>query len=265
MIKAEPIKDNVFSGFSLLKLKKYRQKYNNFIVEGQKMLESLSQFQNWEVEAVLISYANLEKNGLPDYVKALRSPVFILNSRQMEKISSLTTPPEILAIVKVNTWDITLLTDPEKVGLYLDGISDPGNLGTIIRIADWFGIDFVACSDDSVEWSNQKVVQATMGSIFKVPIFYLTREDTWEKWQHMPCVIADINGQDVSKHTWQAGTRIFIGSESHGISTYFKSKITSVITISGAEGRLAESLNAGTAAAIIAHSYSISLSNSGYR
>jgi RNA methyltransferase, TrmH family len=258
MIKTEPIKENVFSRFSSLKHKKYRQKYNNFIVEGQKMLESLSLFSHWDVEAILISYVNFEKQGVPDYINGLQAPVFILNSKQMEKISSLTTPPEILAIVKIKSWDLDLLSIPEKSGFYLDGIRDPGNLGTIIRIADWFGLDFVVCSDDSVEWTNQKVIQATMGSIFKVPIFQLPREDIWNLWQNMPCVIADLDGHDVSRHQWSSGTKIFIGSESHGISDFIKSRISSVITIDGANGRFAESLNAGTAAAIIAHSYSIS-------
>jgi TrmH family RNA methyltransferase len=205
-----------------------------------------------------MSHISIEKYGVPDYVKTLKCPVFILNSRQVEKISSLTTPPEILAIVKIKSWDTNILTAPDKAGFYLDGIRDPGNLGTIIRIADWFGLDFVVCSDDSVEWSNQKVVQATMGSIFKVPIFNLTREDTWTIWENLPCVIADMHGQDVSEYKWLNGTRIFIGSESHGISTFFKSKISSVITINGDVGRQAESLNAGTAAAILAHSYSSS-------
>ena len=167
---------------------------------------------------------------------------------QMEQMSGQDTPPGILAVVKVPEQ-----RDPIDKGLVLalDGIANPGNLGTIIRTAEWFGIKQIVCSQDCVELWNPKVIQATMGSVFRMSIAY-TDLERFLKDIERPVYGALLEGENIFKKEgpWADGI-IVIGSESHGIRNNILPLVTHPITIPRAEGSVTESLNASMAAGII--------------
>ncbi|MCH5600534.1 RNA methyltransferase [Niabella ginsengisoli] len=154
----------------------------------------------------------------------------------------------MLAIVQIPSFE-KLQHNENALSLALDGIQDPGNLGTIIRIADWFGIDQIICSRDCADVYNAKVVQASMGSIFRVSIYY-TDLDSWMGEQKTTMFYgAALNGTPLKKITGLEKGVIVIGNESKGIREHVMSRITQKITIE--KFGAAESLNAAVAAGII--------------
>lgn len=169
---------------------------------------------------------------------------------QMEQMSGQDTPPGILAVVKIPE---SRKIQDEGMVVALDGIANPGNMGTIIRTAEWFGFKQVVCSDDCVELWNPKVIQATMGSVFRMSIAYTDLERFLETAKtHGKAVYgALLDGENLFERTkWDDGV-IVIGSESHGIRSEILPYITHPITIPRAEGSVTESLNASMAAGII--------------
>lgn len=169
---------------------------------------------------------------------------------QMEQMSGQDTPPGILAVVKIPE---SRKIQDEGMVVALDGIANPGNMGTIIRTAEWFGFKQVVCSDDCVELWNPKVIQATMGSVFRMSIAYTDLERFLETAKtHGKAVYgALLDGENLFERTkWDDGV-IVIGSESHGIRSKVLPHITHPITIPRAQGSVTESLNAAMAAGII--------------
>lgn len=167
----------------------------------------------------------------------------------MERMSALRTPPGILAVAEIpnrktpeqwNGWSIAL-----------DGINDPGNLGTILRTADWFGIQHVFASDDVVEEFNPKVVQASMGSVFRVPLHRVTLPEWLAKQieQGVEVVAADMKGEPLGQFSFAPQGVLVMGSESHGLSEDIKNPAIRSITIPGRGN--AESLNVAVATGII--------------
>jgi RNA methyltransferase, TrmH family len=165
---------------------------------------------------------------------------------EMEKISALSHPAPVVAVVH----------KPEKLAfpfsshgwnLVLDGLQDPGNLGSIIRIADWFGLPAIWCSPDCADAFNPKVVQATMGSLCRVKVLYEDIEALLANAK-LPVLVADMEGTPFNEVHEKAGVLI-IGSEGHGVREMVKKKVSGQITIPRIGG--AESLNAAVAAGIL--------------
>lgn len=186
--------------------------------------------------------------------------VYAVTEAELSRISSLVTPNQVLAVAVMPpaTLDWKLLSN--DLTLVLDGISDPGNLGTILRIADWFGIRQVICSRGSVDVFNPKTVQATMGSVFRVSVLY---EDLKSFLSDLPAdlpVYGSFPEGPPLHHTklLQKGL-LLIGSESHGISEELIPLISQKISISACahpgDGSHAESLNAAVATAILCHEF----------
>jgi TrmH family RNA methyltransferase len=227
-----------------LKQQKFRKEHGLFVVEGRKMVEELLQ-SNMET---LCLYAT--ERFLHDY-EIHDERLEIATEVQMEQMSGQDTPPGILAVVRIP--EQTEITGKGMV-LALDGIANPGNLGTIIRTAEWFGIRQVVCSEDCVELWNPKVIQATMGSVFRMHVAYTNLGSFLEasKKEGKPIYGALLEGENLMKREgkWEDGV-IVIGSESHGIRTNILPLITHPITIPRAEGSVTESLNASMAAGII--------------
>lgn len=169
---------------------------------------------------------------------------------QMEQMSGQDTPPGILAVVEVPQ---PRAIKEEGMILALDGIANPGNMGTIIRTAEWFGMSQIICSEDCVELWNPKVIQATMGSIFRMNVTSVNLASYLDEAKKSGKAIygALLDGENIfSKERWDDGV-IVIGSESHGIRSEVLHYITHPITIPRAEGSVTESLNASMAAGII--------------
>ena len=171
-----------------------------------------------------------------------------ITEAELQKISGLTTPQQVLAVVHLPEWpELNPKALKNKFSLVLDGIQDPGNLGTIIRTADWFGISQIICSEDTVDAYNPKVVQATMGSLARVKIYY-TDLETLLPALNLPMFGAMLDGENI--YTADFGTEglILMGNEGNGIRPNIQPLITQAITIPRVGE--AESLNVSIATAL---------------
>lgn len=220
--------------------KKQRQASGLFIAEGPKIVDEL-----------LISHFTVNKVYATDEWDAgkLADPSILtrVSAHELAKISGLQTPQQVLAVARQYWPDAAPLLN-RKITLVLDGIQDPGNLGTIIRIADWFGIQEIVCSLDTVDCYNPKVVQATMGSLLRVKIWYEALPAFLAK-QQMPILGALLSGQSVYATQVDAPSLLVIGNEAKGIREELLPLINQPISIPGKGG--AESLNAGVATGIL--------------
>lgn len=226
-----------------LKQQKFRKEHGLFVVEGRKMVEELLQ-SNMETLCLFATERFLLDYEINDERLEIATEV------QMEQMSGQDTPPGILAVVKV-PQQLEVLGN--GLVLALDGIANPGNLGTIIRTAEWFGIKQIVCSNDCVELWNPKVIQATMGSVFRMPVVYTDLENYLKaaKVSGKPIYGALLEGENLFKKGKSSEGIIVIGSESHGIRPAILPYITYPITIPRAKGSVTESLNASMAAGII--------------
>jgi RNA methyltransferase, TrmH family len=219
--------------------KKFRQESGCFIAEGLKLTqEALS--SNFEIHSLY---------STDDDFIAKHSQAIKVSAHEMEMMSQLHTPSAHLAVVRSRHSKIDLSKKP-RIAI-LDGVSDPGNLGTILRTADWFGIRNVYCTPNCVELTNPKVVQSTMGSIFRSHVEYLSIDQlvTTVKNAGYQLCGAVLNGQSAYTASFTGAHAIVIGSESHGISEQLIQHLDLRITIPGEAG--AESLNASVAAGIL--------------
>jgi RNA methyltransferase, TrmH family len=223
--------------------KKQRDAEGLFIAEGPKIVAELIQsFPQYIKEVYAVKEWIKENDHL--HITSLTE----VTEDELEKISQLKTPYQVVAVVKkFNKGE-----QPDvkgKISLVLDTIQDPGNLGTIIRIADWFGVDQIICSNDCADVYNPKVVQATMGSIARVNIFY-TDLPAWLQQQKDTRIYATmLEGTDVTKMDTIKEGLIIIGNESKGISDEIVELVNEKITIPK-KGK-AESLNAAVAVGIV--------------
>jgi len=250
------ISKSTLSQIRLLHHKKHREEQGLFIVEGVKScLETLhSDYEIVQCYATerFESETVGAKHSLPP-----KTPN-IISEKEMSRISCLTTPSEILCIVKSNSFQLDDL-DETKPLLVLDSISDPGNLGTIIRTADWFGFHQILCSETCVEFTNPKVIQATMGSFTRIKVVYFNLIHYLKTQNHRTIYGLCMNGEPVQKQSFHNNDIIILGSESHGISESLFPFINQKITIPGFphDNSAPESLNAAIAAGIFMYAFSI--------
>lgn len=236
-----------------LKQTKYRKENKMFLVEGNKLVSEMLS-SNFKVENILVTDLWLEK--FPDMAKTL--PYYdIISQKQMEQISSMVTAPGIIATAHTPSYRINPEDAENEFIVALDGINDPGNLGTIIRTADWFGIDKIVCSHDCADAWQAKTIQSTMGSIFRVKVMETDLREFLSATQQLsntatPIFGALMEGENIfTKKIEKKNGVIVIGSESHGIRQDVLPLVTSPIHIPRATGSKTESLNASVAAAII--------------
>lgn len=230
-----------------LKQAKYRKEMSLFAVEGNKSVQELIE-SGFKIDIITVTEAWLEKNE--HFAKKLPHHE-VITSKQMEQISSMVTPPGILATAKTPKYHIDAEDSERELMIVLDGINDPGNLGTIIRTADWFGIKKVILSEDTCDPWQPKVIQSSMGSIFRTKIMecditmFLNKVNT-------PVYGALMEGKDIYKTNICSNKGVLIiGSESHGIRDNIMKYITCPITIPRGSESMTESLNASVAAGII--------------
>ena len=220
--------------------KKQRLQEGLFIAEGAKLLSELlaSDFTIKKIYAV----ADWVRNN-----PLLSQEIMLVDEAGLQRISNLQTANQVVAIVQQKTQHQAPIF-AGKICLVLDGIQDPGNLGTIIRIADWFGISQIICSYNTVELYNPKVVQSTMGSFIRTPVFY-TDLPTILSNVSVPIFGALLQGKSIYTIAKPNEGILVIGSEGNGISGAILPLITNPITIPKIGG--AESLNAAVATGII--------------
>jgi RNA methyltransferase, TrmH family len=221
-----------------------------FLVEGEKIVAELLQSE-FTIHSLLAtpewiaSHKNISEN---------RTELIEASPDELKKISLLKTPNQVIAVTCIPDQNLNMLHLKEKLVLVLDQIQDPGNLGTIIRICDWFGINEIICSTSTVDAYNPKVVQASMGSIFRVKIVYEELSHWLKNYSKLfpyPIYGASLGGENIYNHQLQGQGLILLGNESKGISVEIENFISHKLFIPrfGASG--AESLNVSVAAAII--------------
>jgi RNA methyltransferase, TrmH family len=224
--------------------KKFRDADGVFVIEGPKLLE---EFLKINRDAIINIYA-LESWTALNIDLGRNLMVTEVSEIELSKISSLKTPNEVLALVKQRKVDFKPDLN-NRITIALDSIRDPGNLGTIIRTADWFGVKNIICSKDCADCYNSKVVQSTMGSIGRVNIIYDDLKTRLKQYGHINIYAADLDGADVRAMEKPEAGIIVIGNESKGVSPEIEQLVTGKITIPRI-GK-AESLNAAVATAII--------------
>jgi TrmH family RNA methyltransferase len=223
-----------------LQHKKFRREHGFFLAEGRK---SIAEFVNspYQVEAVYhIAVFDPKVLKLSQKINLCEISV-----TDLEKISSLKTPQDVIALVKIPEWPVLEHNSLKgHFSLVLDGIQDPGNLGTIIRIADWFGITHIICSEDTVEAYNPKVVQACMGSLARVRIYYDDLSKFLSKIK-LPVFGALLNGNSIYETDFGSEGLILMGNEGNGIRPEIQQLVSQAVTIPRT-GK-AESLNVAIA------------------
>ena len=219
--------------------KKFRQKYNLFLVEGNKTIKEIPG-SRYKIQEIFTT--NPSELGI-DGVKNTE-----ISDSELKKISFLQHPKDSVAVCELR--EPKFLADV-PIQLVLDGIQDPGNLGTIIRLADWFGIEQIICSEDTVDFYNPKVIQASMGSFLRVNINY---QNVANYLQNSTASIigTDMDGENFYQFDFPEKFNLILGNEGNGIRPNIEQLLTDKITIPRfGKSKSTESLNVSMAAGII--------------
>ncbi len=232
--------------------KKFRKEHQQFIIEGEKLCDEFLASE-YSVRCIYVLESKREKYELLLSKLSKIIEIDVLKLEEMDKLSNMSTPSDVLCLVDIPaTPMLSELSDDlmkNDLVLVLDGIKDPGNLGTIIRIADWFGIKHVVCSIDCVELYNPKVVQSTMGSILRTHVYYVNIVDFLESHKKASIYGALLEGANIYQVDGKMKGLLVMGSESHGISVEVLPLINRPITIPSFGN--AESLNVAIATGIL--------------
>lgn len=236
---------------SRYKQSKFRNQDNLFVVEGEKMLLELLESE-YDIQAIYAIGQWIEKNRVIIQAKGIANRTIEISEDDLERISLLSTPNQVYSLVKIPQEEI--LKQQKGLTIVLDGIKDPGNLGTIIRLADWYAIENIICSQDCVDVYNPKTVQSTMGSIFRVKVKYLDLQEYLQSLPSNHAIYGSIveGGENIYEKQFSKDSILIIGSESHGISPEIQQYVNHKITIPRFRtDNKPESLNASIATAIM--------------
>lgn len=220
-----------------LQQKKYRKLHNLFIAEGKKVIQELID-ANFSLVHLFVTQIDLFDK---------KHAATLISDSELKKISALTSANDCLAVFKIKEYSSSANSGLE---LALDNIKDPGNMGTIIRLCDWFGISKIVCSEETVDMYNPKVVQATMGSLARVQVVY-TNLAAYLKATDLEIFGTFMEGENIYKKVVPDSGILVMGNEANGISSEIENLITQKIAIPRF-GNLqqTESLNVATATAI---------------
>jgi TrmH family RNA methyltransferase len=236
--KVENLSKNKIKWIRSFQLKKNRDESNVFIVEGEKMIQELIKNFPDSIEFLCVTVESEHSKNNKTLVNA------IATTEELKSISSMKNPNKSLAVVK----KLALKPSEPSFKLVLDNIQDPGNMGTILRLADWFNVKEIICSKETVDIYNPKVVQASMGAIFRIPVTYCNLETYLANYKG-PIFGALLEGQNIYKQKLIPEGLLILGNEGNGISEKIKSFITDPITIP--RFGKAESLNVSIATGIL--------------
>ena len=236
----------------LLEKKKYRDEYRLFVAEGNKLVSDMIPF--FECEWMIAHPSWMAAQSIPQstltgfQVKEL----IIAEKDDIKKVSLMKNPQDVLAVFRQPSYSIEVVNPASGLVLALDGIQDPGNLGTMIRLADWFGIEHIVCSPDTADVFGPKVIQASMGALTRVKVHYAHLESFLVD-RDIPIYGAFLEGNSIYEEELSSHGVIIIGNEGNGIRPSIESLINRRIFIPPypPARKSAESLNAAVAAAII--------------
>ena len=228
-----------------LEQKKYRKQTGLFVVEGKKNIQELLS-SNFKIETIIATENVAKEMDLPADVDLI-----IVTYEEISRLSRLKTPQPILALVRHKDWNINGQEAQQGLVLALDNIQDPGNMGTILRLANWFGIKLVVASTDTVDVYNPKVVQASMGAVFHTPVVYGSLEQYFFQCK-APIYGTFLEGESLAQAKLTANGVIVMGNEAHGIRSELNEYITRKLFIPSFGMRHhVESLNVAMATSIV--------------
>ncbi len=238
--------------------KKSRENENVYLAEGNKIVEEAIASHYSDIK--LLVYTPGNKLTVKSNLHKKNIPVAEVKPEEFEKVSILKNPQGVLVVLQKPVIKQPLAMHSDKLILVLDTIRDPGNLGTIIRLADWFGIGNIFCSEDTVECYNPKVVQATMGAILRVNIHYTSLKELLLNLRSLDYTIygSTLNGENIYKKSLSIPAAVILGNETRGISSDLIPMIKERILIPNfsTSANRTESLNVSIAAAIICSEFS---------
>jgi TrmH family RNA methyltransferase len=222
-----------------LRQKKFRDEHGLFLVQGPKLVGEMIN-ADWPFGSVMATAEAAGRMGL--------SEATIVPRHELDRIGTLESGNEVIALARKPDRAFRPRPGTDELILALDGIADPGNLGTVLRLADWFGIDRVWCGKGSVEVFNPKCVQSSMGAIFRVTVEYMDLPEalTNEGAEGSTIYLATMDGSSVFKERLARRAVLVLGNESHGISEAVRASGGKEVGIPGIGG--AESLNVAMAA-----------------
>ena len=229
-----------------LEQKKQRNTHQLFVAEGPKLVDELMGYFECEIIAATIDWLKTHSNYQA-------SEVYEVNDIELKKISSLRSPQQVVAIFKKPEFQFNPAVLQQELCIALDGVQDPGNLGTIIRLADWFGVKQIFCSSDTVDVFNTKTIQASMGGIARVQVHYTSLVDLIKNSPNTPIYGTFLEGDNLYEKELKPNGLIIMGNEGNGISNELKSLVTDQLYIPNypLDRDSAESLNVAIATAIV--------------
>ncbi len=241
------ISKNQISAIKKLQQKKYRQSLGKFVVEGEKMLAEALEQKAFDIDQVF---------AYPEIAEKIRKErpeieVFDVDNKELGRISSLKNPNKALVVLKTKPVVEDSETVKNDISLYLEDIRDPGNMGTIIRTADWFGIKHVFISAECVEVYNPKVIQSCMGAIFRINVVTKDLASFKAEYSEVPLYATLLNGENIFTTDIHSKGLVLVGNESKGLSDSAQAIATKAISIPRYKDGGAESLNAAIATSII--------------
>ncbi len=238
---------NSIKSVNSLRVKKFRNESGYFIAEGERLVDDIIG-SSMEIKTLYhtTSWDDKEVRGFEG---------ILVSVDEMKKISGLSSPSNVLALVNIPEYDITKINFLDSITLALDSIQDPGNLGTIIRLADWFGIDCILCSHDTTDSFSPKVIQSCMGAISRVKVIYCNLPDILRNFQkeQLPIYGTFMEGNDIYSEKLSSKGIIVMGNEGNGISSEVKRVVSHKIHIPtfANDRSTVESLNVAMATAIV--------------
>lgn len=226
--------------------KKARDEQNLFLAEGNKLVRDLLPYFHCKTIVGTVDFFKKEEIRL-------ESDCYIATKEELERLSLTRSPQAVWALFERKEHNLNLSELKEKLSLALDGVQDPGNLGTIIRIADWFGIENIICSSNCVDLYNPKVVQATMGAIARVKIHYTDLVKLMDSVGDLPIYGTFLEGDIIYETPLSSNGIIVMGNEGNGISEEVKQRITQKLFIPNypSNRKTSESLNVAVATSIV--------------
>lgn len=234
-----------------LQTKKFRQKYNKFIAEGYKIVSELCTQNRFVVEHVIVSKGFTQQYQNESFLDNV-TQMDVISDRDFAKISALQNPQGILAVVEIlEVQSVSELELSGKWSIYLDRIQDPGNFGTIIRTAEWFGVNNIIASAGCSDFYNPKVIQATMGSFLRANFYSGTLSEVRQTFPSVPIVGAALDG-DILEGGLEVGHTgvLAMGNESKGLSAEDIDNLSHRLKIASHPDSKAESLNVAIATGV---------------
>lgn len=238
------ISKNKIKSIRSLQLKKFRDESGLFVAEGLKLVADLATGFSCEILVVTSSF----KDKMPE-INA--GETLIVDDDTFAKVTSLKSPQGVLAVFRKKQYTLEPNTLQSRLSIALDDIQDPGNLGTIIRIADWFGITDILCSESSADAYNPKVVQASMGALARVRVHVVNLRDLLTQLSETPVYGTFLDGQDIYQEQLTQHGIIVMGNEGNGISEETEKLVTRKLRIPNFSDKTVESLNVSVATAIV--------------